>query len=81
MLHLALLVDLFGSKDEKFCSKRILRINFEKVKAQKIPSDDYVTSRLPEQLGQKMRRRRNMRNWKIFMKGVHARVRDISDKS
>ncbi|CAK9090891.1 unnamed protein product [Durusdinium trenchii] len=48
VLHLALLVDLYGSSEQKRCSKQVTRINFEKRRAQRKTTLEYVTDALQE---------------------------------
>jgi hypothetical protein len=53
LVHLALLADVYGSSAQEVCFKRIRQMNFEKSRAQRHATDDFVAKSLGRKLGDK----------------------------
>ena len=51
LVHLALLADVYGSSAQEVCFKRIRQMNFEKSRAQRHATDDFVAKSLGRKLG------------------------------
>jgi len=47
MVHLMLLGDVLGSEHMHLCFQRVRKINFEKIQAQRLATDDFVIKSLP----------------------------------